>query len=121
MVSLWPFKVRPPVQQRTPQYSPIQASKSNSSLFSLNKQAEDSSPAFFEKTLSTLSEKITRATTRLDLHRQHARRFKALWTLYTTFVYLLYSIILALVLGWQNWGVKEYAAIVGGPVVYVPL
>ncbi|KAL3493302.1 hypothetical protein BJX62DRAFT_235379 [Aspergillus germanicus] len=87
MVSLWPFK------------------------------AEDSSPAFFEKTLSTLSEKITRATTRLDLHRQHARRFKALWTLYTTFVYLLYSIILALVLGWQNWGVKEYAAIVGGPVV----
>ncbi|KAL2848246.1 hypothetical protein BJX68DRAFT_267693 [Aspergillus pseudodeflectus] len=87
MVSLWPFK------------------------------GEDSSPAFFEKTLSTLSEKITRATTRLDLHRQHARRFKALWTLYTTFVYLLYSIILALVLGWQNWGVKEYAAIVGGPVV----
>ncbi|KAL2849897.1 hypothetical protein BJY01DRAFT_245695 [Aspergillus pseudoustus] len=87
MVSLWPFK------------------------------GEDSSPAFFEKTLSTLSEKITRATTRLDLHRQHARRFKALWTLYTTFVYLLYSIILALVLGWQNWGVKEYAAIVGGPVI----
>ncbi|KAJ0421124.1 hypothetical protein BJY00DRAFT_111985 [Aspergillus carlsbadensis] len=87
MVSLWPFK------------------------------GEDSSPAFFEKTLSTLSDKITRATSRLDLHRQHARRFKALWTLYTTFVYLLYSIILALVLGWQNWGLKEYAAIVGGPVV----
>ncbi|KAL2818616.1 hypothetical protein BJX63DRAFT_419160 [Aspergillus granulosus] len=87
MVSLWPFK------------------------------GENDSPAFFEKTLSTLSEKITRATTRLDLHRQHARRFRALWTLYTTFVYLLYSIILALVLGWQNWGVKEYAAILGGPVI----
>ncbi|KAI9372340.1 hypothetical protein BJX61DRAFT_542816 [Aspergillus egyptiacus] len=87
MVSLWPFK------------------------------GDDNSPAFFEKTLETLSAKITRATSRLDIHRQHARRFKALWTLYTTFIYLLYSIILALVLGWQNWGVTEYAAIVGGPVV----
>ncbi|KAL4998325.1 hypothetical protein BDV10DRAFT_73727 [Aspergillus recurvatus] len=87
MVSLWPFK------------------------------GEDTSPAGFEKTLSTLSEKITQTTTRLDLHRQHARRFKALWTLYTTFIYLLYSIILALVLGWENWGVKEYAAILGGPVI----
>ncbi|RAK96024.1 uncharacterized protein BO80DRAFT_429405 [Aspergillus ibericus CBS 121593] len=87
MVSLWPFK------------------------------AEDTSPASFEKALAALSAKITRATTRLDLHRQHARRFKALWTLYTTFAYLLYSIILALVLGWQNWGLTEYAAIIGGPVL----
>ncbi|KAL4817897.1 hypothetical protein BDW67DRAFT_18704 [Aspergillus spinulosporus] len=87
MVSLWPFK------------------------------GEDTSPAGFEKALSALSEKITQTTTRLDLHRQHARRFKALWTLYTTFIYLLYSIILALVLGWENWGVKEYAAILGGPVI----
>ncbi|OJJ06659.1 hypothetical protein ASPVEDRAFT_140942 [Aspergillus versicolor CBS 583.65] len=78
---------------------------------------EDNSPASFEKTLSTLSTKITRATSRLDLHRQHARRFKALWTLYTSFIYLLYTVILALVLGWQNWGVKEYAAILGGPVI----
>ncbi|OOF92936.1 hypothetical protein ASPCADRAFT_209590 [Aspergillus carbonarius ITEM 5010] len=87
MVSLWPFK------------------------------AEDTSPASFEKALAALSAKITRATTRLDLHRQHARRFKALWTLYTTFAYLLYSIILALVLGWQNWGITEYAAIIGGPML----
>ncbi|KAL4804100.1 hypothetical protein BDV18DRAFT_35642 [Aspergillus unguis] len=87
MVSLWPFK------------------------------GEDNSPAEFEKTLATLSTKITQTTARLDLHRQHARRFKALWTLYTSFIYLLYSVILALVLGWENWGVKEYAAIVGGPVV----
>ena len=28
--------------------------------------------------------------------------------------------ILALVLGWENWGVKEYAAVLGGPVLYVP-
>jgi hypothetical protein len=84
-------------------------------------QGDDDSPAFFEKTLSTLSTKITQTTARLDLHRQHARRFKALWTLYTTFIYLSYSIILALVLGWQNWGVKEYAAIAGGPVMFVSL
>ncbi|PYH85558.1 hypothetical protein BO82DRAFT_350890 [Aspergillus uvarum CBS 121591] len=80
-------------------------------------KAEDDSPASFEKALSALSEKITRTTNHLDLHRQHARRFKALWTLYTTFAYLLYSIILALVLGWQNWGIAEYAAIVGGPIL----
>ncbi|KAL4865912.1 hypothetical protein BDV12DRAFT_173721, partial [Aspergillus spectabilis] len=92
MVSLWPFK-----------------------------GGEDDSPAFFEKTLSALSTKITQTTARLDLHRQHARRFKALWTLYTTFIYLSYSIILALVLGWKNWGVKEYAAIAGGPVMCVYL
>ncbi|GKZ39150.1 hypothetical protein AbraIFM66950_011959 [Aspergillus brasiliensis] len=87
MVSLWPFR------------------------------AEDTSPASFEKALAALSTKITRTTARLDLHRQHARRFKALWTLYTTFAYLLYSIIIALVLGWQNWGITEYAAIVGGPIL----
>ncbi|KAL4980799.1 hypothetical protein BDW66DRAFT_124863 [Aspergillus desertorum] len=87
MVSLWPFK------------------------------GEDNSPAGFEKTLSALSEKITQTNTSLDLHRQHARRFKALWTLYTTFIYLLYSIILALVVGWENWGAKEYAAILGGPII----
>ncbi|KAL3481423.1 hypothetical protein BJX99DRAFT_164516 [Aspergillus californicus] len=87
MVSLWPFK------------------------------GEDNSPASFEKTLATLSTKITQTTSRLDLHRQHARRFKALWTLYTTFIYLLYSVILALVLGWQNWGLTEYAAIIGGPAI----
>jgi hypothetical protein len=87
MVSLWPFK------------------------------GQDDSPASFEKTLSTLSTKITRTTTRLDSHRQNARRFKALWTLYTTFAYLLYTIIVALVLGWENWGVTEFAALLGGPIV----
>ncbi|RMJ29014.1 hypothetical protein PHISP_00094 [Aspergillus sp. HF37] len=80
-------------------------------------KGEDNSPASFEKTLSNLSAKITQTTTQLDNHRQHARRFKALWTLYTTFAYLLYSIILALILGWQNWGITEYAAVAGGPVL----
>ncbi|KAJ5281968.1 hypothetical protein N7478_007340 [Penicillium angulare] len=80
-------------------------------------KGEDNSPASFEKTLSTLSTKIAQATTRLDQQRSTSRRFKALWTLYSTFAYLFYSIILALVLGWESWGLKEYAAIAGGPVM----
>ncbi|KAL1965486.1 hypothetical protein VTN77DRAFT_5742 [Rasamsonia byssochlamydoides] len=80
-------------------------------------KGEDNSPASFEKALSSLSTKITQTANRLDANRQQARRFKALWTLYTTFAYLLYSIILALVLGWKNWGIIEYAAVLGGPVV----
>ncbi|KAL2005168.1 hypothetical protein VTN00DRAFT_3018 [Thermoascus crustaceus] len=80
-------------------------------------KGEDNSPASFEKALSSLSTRIAKTANRLDAHRQRSRRFKALWTLYTTFAYLLYSIILALVLGWQNWGVIEYAAVLGGPVV----
>ncbi|KAJ5691808.1 hypothetical protein N7462_001231 [Penicillium macrosclerotiorum] len=80
-------------------------------------KGEDNSPASFEKTLSALSTKISQATTRLDQQRQTARRFKALWTLYSTLAYLFYSIVSALVLGWDNWGLKEYAAIVGGPVL----
>ncbi|KAJ5110559.1 hypothetical protein N7532_001094 [Penicillium argentinense] len=87
MVSLWPFK------------------------------GEDNSPASFEKILSGLSAKITQATTRLDRQRSQARRFKALFTLYSTFAYLVYSIVLALVLGWETWGAVEYAAVVGGPVL----
>ncbi|PGG98704.1 hypothetical protein AJ79_08790 [Helicocarpus griseus UAMH5409] len=80
-------------------------------------KGSDTSPAGFEKTLSTLSGKIARATARLDTHRQRARRYKVLWTLYTSFAYLLCSIILTLVLGWQHWGPIEYTAVAGGPVV----
>jgi hypothetical protein len=82
-------------------------------------QGDDNSAASFEKTLSTLSTKIAQATARLDQQRQSSRRIKALWTLYSTFAYLFYSIVLALILGWESWGVKEYAAIAGGPVLYV--
>ncbi|OQE47477.1 hypothetical protein PENCOP_c001G08840 [Penicillium coprophilum] len=80
-------------------------------------KGDDNSAASFEKTLSTLSTKIAQATARLDQQRQSSRRIKALWTLYSTFAYLFYSIILALILGWESWGVKEYAAIAGGPVL----
>ena len=42
---------------------------------------------------------------------------KALWTLYTIFAYILYSLILALVVGWRKWGAIEYSAVAGGPVM----
>ncbi|CRG88636.1 Protein lunapark [Talaromyces islandicus] len=80
-------------------------------------KGEDNSPASFEKTLSTLSTKITEKTTRLDATRQQARRFRALWTLYSIFIYLLYSTIDVLVLGWKNWGPWEFGAVLGGPFI----
>jgi hypothetical protein len=41
---------------------------------------------------------------------------QALWTLYTSFAYLLCIIILVLVVGWRNWTALEYTAIAGSPV-----
>lgn len=87
MVSFWPFK------------------------------GDESSAASFEKSLSQLSTKITKATTQNDGLRQHQRRFKVLWTLYTSFAYILIALILTLVTGWDKWGVVEYSAVAGGPVV----
>ncbi|KAI9891039.1 MAG: hypothetical protein M1814_003390 [Vezdaea aestivalis] len=87
MVSFWPFK------------------------------GDDTSAASFEKALSTLSEKIGKNDAQLNALRQNLRRLKALWTLYTSFAYLVYSIILSLVLGWSQWGIKEYGAIGGSPLL----
>lgn len=78
-------------------------------------QGDDTSPASFEKALSNLSSKITKSTEKLNGLRQRGRRFGLLWTLYSTFAYLLYSIILLLVVGWRNWGAVEFAAVAGGP------
>ena len=80
-------------------------------------QGDDDSPASFEKALSTLSGRITKVNTKLDNVRQRSRRFTLLWTLYSSFAYLLYSIILVLVVGWRSWGIAEYAAVFGGPLV----
>lgn len=65
-----------------------------------------------------MSEKIAQSNGRLEVHRQRARRFRALWTLYTTFAYILYALIAALVLGWERWGPVEYTALSGSPVMY---
>ncbi|KAI9721058.1 MAG: hypothetical protein M1812_002539 [Candelaria pacifica] len=78
---------------------------------------DDTSPASFEKALSNLSARISKSTTQLESLRQRHRSLKALWTLYAGFAYILYSIILALVVGWNNWGPVEYVAVAGGPAV----
>ena len=108
MVSFWPWKV-----SATPSVQYLVFRKSNRA------QTDDSSPASFEKALSTLSNKITKSTEDLNSLRQRSRRFGLLWTLYSSFAYLLYSIILVLVVGWKNWGPVEYAAVAGGPPVYL--
>ena len=87
MVSFWPFK------------------------------GDDSSAASFEKVLSQLSTKITKVSTQNDGFRQRQRRYKVLWTLYSTFAYILVAAILTLVTGYQRWSVPEYSAIAGSPVL----
>ncbi|KAK8023806.1 hypothetical protein PG993_011872 [Apiospora rasikravindrae] len=81
---------------------------------------EDSSPASFEKALSTLSAKITATQLQLDKVRTRSRRIKVLWTLYLSFAYLVYAIVLILVVGYANLGVWEWVGMAGGPVlIYV--
>jgi len=84
---------------------------------SLFYKSEDSSPASFEKTLSALSAKITDTQARLDGLRARSRRVRVLWTLYLSFAYLVYSIVIILVVGSQKMGPYEWTGIAGGPVV----
>ncbi|KAI1100039.1 hypothetical protein F4804DRAFT_59523 [Jackrogersella minutella] len=80
-------------------------------------KGHNSSPSSFERTLSTLSNKITTTQAQLDKARSNARRIKVLWTLYLTFAYLVYAIVLTLVVGWQNLGPWEWTGMAGGPVL----
>ncbi|SPO07306.1 uncharacterized protein DNG_10000 [Cephalotrichum gorgonifer] len=81
---------------------------------------DDSSTASFEKTLSTLSAKIADTQARLDAIRSRSRRVKVLWTLYLSFAYLVYAIVVVLIQGSHQMGVYEWAAVGGGPVlIYV--
>ncbi|XP_044716560.1 putative integral membrane zinc-ribbon metal-binding protein [Hirsutella rhossiliensis] len=80
-------------------------------------KGDASSPASFEKTLSALSAKITDTQARLDQRRTSARRAKVLWTLYLSFAYLVYAIVLLLVVGYRNLGIYEWTGMAGGPVV----
>ncbi|KAL2062285.1 hypothetical protein VTL71DRAFT_6551 [Oculimacula yallundae] len=80
-------------------------------------KGDSNSSATFEKSLISLASKITKSQGQLDSLRQHQRRFKALWTLYTSFAYLLCFVVLFLVVGWKNWGIVEYSALSGAPVL----
>ncbi|QUC21278.1 uncharacterized protein UV8b_05521 [Ustilaginoidea virens] len=79
-------------------------------------KGDASSPASFEKTLSTLSAKITDTQARLDRVRSSSRRVKVLWTLYLGFAYLVYAIVLLLVVGYKNLGAYDWTGMAGGPV-----
>ena len=80
-------------------------------------KGDSSSAASFEKVLAQLSTKINRVSAQNDGFRQKQRRYKVLWTLYTTFAYILVAAILTLVTGYQRWGAVEYTAMVGSPVL----
>ncbi|PKS12388.1 hypothetical protein jhhlp_000592 [Lomentospora prolificans] len=80
-------------------------------------RSDDSSPASFEKTLSALSAKITDTQARLDALRARSRRIRVLWTLYLSFAYLVYTIVIILVVGSNKMGPYEWTAVSGGPVV----
>ncbi|KAF2673975.1 hypothetical protein BT63DRAFT_172506 [Microthyrium microscopicum] len=71
----------------------------------------------FEKTLSVIATKISKATAQNDSLRQRARKLKVGWILYGGVTYILAFLILTLVTGWQNWGTTEYTTIAGGPVL----
>ncbi|KAG8627230.1 hypothetical protein KVT40_004713 [Elsinoe batatas] len=80
----------------------------------------DTSAAGFEKVLSGLSAKINKASAKDTRLRTQQRRYKVLWTLYTSFAYLLALVILVLVVGRSNWDVTEYTALAGAPpLIYI--
>ncbi|KAI5270690.1 hypothetical protein E4T47_05981 [Aureobasidium subglaciale] len=78
---------------------------------------DSTSAASFEKLLSSLSSKINKESARNDRLRQRQRRYKVLWTLYTTFAYLLAATILVLVTGLSNCTAIEYTGLAASPVL----
>ncbi|POS87095.1 hypothetical protein EPUL_001512, partial [Erysiphe pulchra] len=70
-------------------------------------KSEDNSPASFEKILAALATTISKSEIHLESLRLNLRRYKALWTLYTSFIYLFGLVVLVLVIGWKNWTIWE--------------
>lgn len=83
----------------------------------MTSKGDGQSTATFEKTLSALSSKITKATNKQATLRTSCRRIKALWTLYAGFAYILFALIGLLVTGRGNWGLIEYIGIVASPIL----
>jgi hypothetical protein len=80
-------------------------------------QGDTTSAESFEKTLSALSIKISKASTSNESLRQRSRKLKVGWTLYGGFSYILALLIFFLVTGWRNWGPMELSVVSGGPVL----
>jgi len=64
-----------------------------------------------------LAEKIAKSQAYLTSLQQSSRRTRTIWTLYSSFAYLLCFIILFLVVGWRNWTALEYTAVSGSPLI----
>ena len=99
------------MEGKLPSVLPIRASSDIAS------QGDKNSAESFEKTLSALSDKISKATAHNDRLRQRARKLKVSWILYGGVTYILAFLILTLVTGWRNWGPVEYSTVAGGPVL----
>ncbi|KAF1978541.1 hypothetical protein BU23DRAFT_549968 [Bimuria novae-zelandiae CBS 107.79] len=80
------------------------------------KSGEDA--AYYERTLSTLTGKIQRASARNDAIRQRSKRFKVMWTLWAGFAYIFCVLFWSLIVGYKNWGPTEYTALAGGPLIF---
>lgn len=83
-------------------------------------KAEDSSPASFEKALSTQSVRIADLQARLERLRATSRRVRVLWMLYLSLAYLIYSIVMMLVVGYNRFGPWDWSSVALGPIlIYV--
>lgn len=83
-------------------------------------KGEDSSPASFEKALSTQSVRIADLQARLERLRATSRRVRVLWMLYLSLAYLIYSIVMMLVVGYYRFGPWDWSGVALGPVlIYV--
>lgn len=83
-------------------------------------KSEDNSPASFEKILAALATTISKSEIQLESLRLNLRRYKALWTLYTSFLYIFGLVVLVLVVGWKNWTIWEGTILAGWPtLVYI--
>ncbi|RKF59865.1 putative protein lunapark-b protein [Erysiphe neolycopersici] len=80
-------------------------------------KSEDNSPASFGKRLAALATTISKSEIHLESLRLNLRRYKALWTLYTSFLYLFGLVVLVLVVGWKNWTIWEGTILAGWPVL----
>lgn len=61
--------------------------------------------------------KIADTQSRLERMRTSGRRVKVLWTLYLSFAYTVYAIVLLLVVGYNHLGAAEWTGLAGGPVL----
>ncbi|KAH7358688.1 hypothetical protein B0T11DRAFT_106887 [Plectosphaerella cucumerina] len=83
-------------------------------------KGDDSSPASFEKALSTLSVRIADLQARLERQRATSRRVRVLWMIYLSLAYLIYSIVMVLVVGYYRFGPWDWSGVALGPVlIYV--